>query len=443
MAVHLRKQMEVALRQSCRVTLQERTERILQLGVSGMTALSEVITPLLERSHQASIAPGRGLAATVTCCRSDLFAGRVRPPAIAPARAPALCRQSPLPCCYPPTHLTHQGGTFDCRLIQKTPWIVRNAIGSSVQLQGIQHLVANGAVLDPARQQPQLPQQVVAAAAAQPADEQAPPPLAAPDVQQAAQQQPQVLLPLAAPQPAAEQAAVQQGQQAAVLPAVAAEGEAAERRLQPPEAAAAAEQPPAAAAAGEEPRKKQQEGEAPPGALPAAAAADNGPSGSGSPAVQAAGELPAASLQQQAALPGTTGQAAPAAATAAAPVEGGLSLLQRLQALSTATRASAPAAASLHHATPSVHAVLSSPAVWSGGGAELVRAALTLQPQDQPADEALCAVSAVLPAAAGLEAARGSEGGQLEQATLDAIMAGASQGHWWLGWGRQAECQRA
>lgn len=73
-----------------------------------------------------------------------------------------------------------------------------------------------------------------------------------------------------------------------------------------------------------------------------------------------------------------------------------------------------------------MRAVLSSPIVGcSCAGSELVRAALALQPQDQPADEALFAVSAMLPAAAGLEAARGSDGGQLEKATLDAIMAGA------------------
>lgn len=61
-AVQIRKQMEVALRQSCRVPaiLQERTDRILQLSLSGASALSEIIMPLLQHGHQASMAPGRG-----------------------------------------------------------------------------------------------------------------------------------------------------------------------------------------------------------------------------------------------------------------------------------------------------------------------------------------------------------------------------------------------
>lgn len=309
-----------------------------------------------------------------------------------------------LPCLRPPPLPTAQHPLLP---LPPRPLLqVRSAISSHVEVQAIQHLVANGAVLDPAFAAQQV-------AAAQPADPQAPPP----QPPAPAQAPPEQAAPLAEQQPQAQQ-------QAPALPPSTSPEPAAQQALAADEPAAAA-RPAARGAEAAEPQ--QQEAEAPPAALPAAAAA---------------------SLQLPASLPGApvSGLAAPTAATAAAPADWDHPLPQRLQIGGGAAPVSVAAVAGAHRSPPSVQALLGSPAVWrgaAGGHAELMRAALALQPQDQPAEEALQAVSSVLPVAAGLAAARGSDGGRLEQATLDAILAGARAGALW-GWpgGGEQTCGR-
>ena len=170
---------------------------------------------------------------------------------------------------------------------------------------------------------------------------------------------------------------------------------------------------------------------------PGATQHTQGPPAAAVPPAAPAGAEPPAAEQPAAGLLGGAAEPLPVSATQR------VEELQRLLASLGAGpgAGSAPSAPTTHprREVPTVRELCSAPVLAAtadgseraGVGVQLVREALMLQPQDQPADEALLAVAAMLPAAAALEAAQSGTGGQLQQPTLDAIMAGGCQGCEW------------